>query len=77
MNCSAKHNGIPLRDYFAAQVLSNSETYETLTPKELAADAYQVADAMLAERLKACSTMVEDWNSCERVRGTKESEPPE
>ena len=40
----------PLRDYFAAQVLTNPFPYERLTPEQLAKEAYQIADAMLKER---------------------------
>lgn len=48
--------GLTLRDYFAAQamqgMLAASENYPT---PELANYAYQVADAMLAERAKGAS----------------------
>ena len=49
--------GLTLRDYFAAQamqgMLAASENYPT---PELANYAYQVADAMLAERAKGGET---------------------
>ena len=49
------HQGMPLRDYFAAAALqgfcANNQSLKW-EPDECAADAYQFADAMLAERDK-------------------------
>jgi hypothetical protein len=44
-----------LRDWFAGKALINlvnEYTKEVLVPKELALHAYQIADAMIAEREK-------------------------
>jgi hypothetical protein len=51
------HLGMTLRDYFAGQVLSGYAPTLALYPpvsmiRDMAAQAYQVADAMLAEREK-------------------------
>lgn len=43
-------NGMTLRDYFAAKVLSNSGCIDSFNG--LARFAYAVADAMIAERVK-------------------------
>lgn len=46
--------GMSLRDYFAAQALTGllSDNRIVDTPQSFAARAYEVADAMLAERAK-------------------------
>lgn len=47
-------SGIPMRDYFAAQALSNVGAMAAFdSSKELAQWAYRVADAMIAARKKA------------------------
>jgi len=43
--------GMELRDFFAAQVLTNSLTANLSAP-ELAGRAYEIADAMMARRGK-------------------------
>lgn len=50
--------GMSLRDYFAAHILPAEITAmkgvgQVMTPTELAEAAYQFADALLAERVKA------------------------
>ena len=44
--------GMTLRDWFAGQALTAATMYQTMTPEDLAHDAYRIADAMLAEREK-------------------------
>lgn len=48
------HNGMTLRDYFAAKAMAGFLASETDAPTfgQLAKFAYQCADAMLAERAK-------------------------
>ena len=49
----ATHPGISLRDYFAGQVIGHlSALQNNCTVTDLATEAYQYADAMLAEREK-------------------------
>lgn len=50
-----KHPGMTLRDYFAGQVLNGlmSDGCDTDHLPELATVAYEMADAMLAERERA------------------------
>lgn len=48
-------HGLSLRDYFAAQALAGQINYEGMEgcdPKMQAAMAYELADAMLAQRRK-------------------------
>jgi hypothetical protein len=44
--------GMTLRDWFAGQALSNMYTHEAEDSTAVARWAYQIADAMLAERSK-------------------------
>ena len=44
--------GMTLRDYFAAQTITQLEEFAAYSPEEAAALAYRVADAMIAERKK-------------------------
>ena len=41
-----------LRDYFAAHAITSATMYDTVTPSDLARDAYIIADAMIEERNK-------------------------
>jgi hypothetical protein len=43
--------GMSLRDYFAAKAMALADKDQV--PAEVAADAYAIADAMLAERAKS------------------------
>ncbi|HOW49901.1 MAG TPA: hypothetical protein PLB26_19845 [Rubrivivax sp.] len=47
--------GMSLRDYFAAKALAGiaSTYHENWTPESAAKNAYELADAMLAERSRA------------------------
>lgn len=45
-------HGMTLRDWFAGQALIVATMYQTVTPEDLAKDAYRIADAMLSEREK-------------------------
>ena len=48
-----KHNGMTLRDYFAGQALMGLLSSNVFGDKEtFAKHSYEMADAMLAERLK-------------------------
>lgn len=50
-NADKNYNGMSLRDWFAGQALANRYTYDIDgRPDNVAAFAYQVADAMLAAR---------------------------
>ena len=42
--------GMTLRDWFAGQALTSMETTDCTDYEEIAAEAYRIADAMLAER---------------------------
>jgi hypothetical protein len=44
------HNGMDLRDYFAAKALANKYTQNENMPDKVAEWAYAVADAMLEAR---------------------------
>jgi len=44
------HNGMTLRDYFAAKALANKYTQNENMPDKVAEWAYAVADAMLEAR---------------------------
>lgn len=48
---TAFHAGMSLRDYFAACALSHPYTAHETDPDKIAEWAYQVADALLAERV--------------------------
>ena len=50
---SDAQDGMSLRDWFAGQALTNDYTQSAGNPDAVAEWAYQVADAMLAERAKA------------------------
>ena len=45
-------NGMTLRDYFAGQALSNQYTNGAGSAANVAKWAYQIADAMIEERMK-------------------------
>ena len=49
-----RHQGMTLRDYFAASFISSGTVFKNLssgsTPDEVAAQAYALADAMLKAR---------------------------
>ena len=45
-------NGMTLRDYFAGQALSNQYANDAGTATNVAKWAYQIADAMIEERMK-------------------------
>ena len=54
--CDEYNPGMTLRDYFAGQALAGLVYHQAdfeLTPANWAHDAYQLADAMLAEREKS------------------------
>jgi len=46
--------GMTLRDYFAAKAMQGmlADRKQVMSPSEWAANAYRMADAMLAERIK-------------------------
>lgn len=46
------HNGMTLRDYFAGQAITICLKDFTVSYSEWAGEAYALADAMLAERVK-------------------------
>ena len=47
---AAAHQGLTIRDYFAAQALSNQYTHNSSNAAVIAQWAYVVADAMLEAR---------------------------
>ena len=48
---TTNEHGMTLRDWFAGQAISEL-TYRSLSYNAVAAEAYKIADAMLAERMK-------------------------
>lgn len=55
VNFQYAHDGMSLRDWFAGQALQGmqaSAAYEITPYKQRALEAYELADAMLAERSK-------------------------
>ena len=55
-NPNSPHEGMTLRDYFAAKAMQSFAAKETqIWPERFASNAYAVADAMLAEREKGNS----------------------
>ena len=46
------HEGMSLRDYFAGQFIQGATWRDYASEADLAQQAYRVADAMIAERLK-------------------------
>lgn len=49
------HNGMSLRDYFAAAALPLANSWRNcMTEQDIARNAYWIADAMLKEREKYC-----------------------
>ncbi|NHC02361.1 hypothetical protein G9F31_00995 [Acinetobacter sp. 187] len=56
---------ISLRDYFAGlamQAIIANPSLDTLAPSDVSSDAYNQADAMLAERTKAIPQESIDWS---------------
>jgi hypothetical protein len=45
-----EHEGMTLRDYFAAKAMQTLASYEEFEPEQAAEKAYQYADAMLKAR---------------------------
>ena len=46
------HDGMTLRDYFAAKAMQEAMSWDGMDMEDAAATAYAAADAMLAERAK-------------------------